>query len=129
MEGFAARDPATLSQWYRVMFRQTLRDRARIGEIELDLPESTAKNGPDVTMLIGTSMGQLDWWDRLASIQTPTLVLHGRYDVMPYAMSQSLAAAFPAGRVVVLESGHFPYVEARDALLSAVSSFFVDLSR
>jgi proline iminopeptidase len=129
MEGFTARDPATLSQVYRVMFRQTLRDRARVEELELDLAESTAKNGPDVARLIGTSIGELDWWDRLATIQTPTLVLHGRYDAIPYAMSQTLAAAFPNGRVVVLESGHFPYVEARDALLSAVSSFFVDLSR
>jgi proline iminopeptidase len=129
MEGFTARDPATLSQWYRVMFRQTLRDRARIEELELDLAESTAKNGPDVAQLIGTSIGEVDWWDRLSTIGVPTLVLHGRYDLMPYAMSQALATAFPAGRVVVLESGHFPYVEARDALLSAVSSFFVDLNR
>jgi pimeloyl-ACP methyl ester carboxylesterase len=111
------------------MFRQTLRDRARVEELELDLAESTAKNGPDVAELIGGSIGELDWWDRLATIQTPTLVLHGRYDALPYAMSQALAAAFPNGRVVVLESGHFPYLEARDALLSAVSSFFVDLSR
>jgi proline iminopeptidase len=129
LEGFEARDPATLSQWYRVMFRQTLRDRERIDELQLDLSESTAKNGPDVAQLIGTSIGTLDWWERIPTIQVPTLVLHGRYDVLPVAMSQELAAAFPAGRVVVLESGHFPYVEARDALLSAVSSFFVDLSR
>jgi proline iminopeptidase len=129
LEGFEARDPATLSQWYRVMFRQTLRDRARIDELQLDLAQSTAKNGPDVAQLIGTSIGELDWWDRLPTIQVPTLVLHGQYDVLPLAMSQALAGAFPAGRVVVLESGHFPYVEARDALLSAVSSFFVDLSR
>jgi proline iminopeptidase len=129
LEGFGARDPATLSQWYRVMFRQTLRDRERIAELQLDLAESTAKNGPDVAQLIGTSIGELDWWDRLATLQVPTLVLHGRYDVLPYAMSQALADALPMGRVVLLESGHFPYVEARDALLSAVSSFFVDLSR
>jgi proline iminopeptidase len=129
LEGFEARDPGTLSLWYRVMFRQTLRDRARIDELELDLAESTAKNGPDVARLIGTSIGELDWWDRLPTIQVPTLVLHGRHDVLPLAMSQALAEAFPVGRVVVLESGHFPYVEARDALLSAVSSFFVDLSR
>lgn len=129
LEGFEARDPATLSQWYRVMFRQTLRDRARIEELDLDLAEPTAKNGPEVARLLGESMGEVDWWDRLASIQAPTLVLHGRYDVMPATMSQALAAAFPMGRVVVLDSGHFPYLEARDALLSAVSSFFVDLSR
>jgi proline iminopeptidase len=129
LEGFEARDPATLSQWYRVLFRQTLRDRARIDELDLDLAESTAKNGPEVARLLGESMGEVDWWDRLPTIQVPVLVLHGRYDVLPVAMSQALAAAFPVGRLVVLDSGHFSYLEARDALLSAVSSFFVDLSR
>ena len=29
----------------------------------------------------------------------------------------------------VLESGHFPYVEDSDGLLSAIAAFFVDLSR
>jgi proline iminopeptidase len=128
-EGFAARDPATVSQVYRVLYRQTLRDRTRIDEIELDLAESTAENGPEVARLLGASVGVVDWWDRLPAIEVPTLVLHGRYDVLPIAMSQALAASLGQGRIVVLESGHFPYVEARDALLSAVSSFFVDLSR
>ncbi|MBM4184551.1 MAG: alpha/beta fold hydrolase [Gemmatimonadetes bacterium] len=128
-EGFAAGDPATVSQVYRVMYRQTLRDRTRIDQLDLDLAESTAKNGPEVMRLLGASMGEVDWWDRLPTIRTPTLVLHGRYDLVPSSMSQALASGLGQGRVVVLESGHFPYVEARDALLSAIASFFVDLSR
>ncbi|MEQ1858274.1 MAG: alpha/beta hydrolase, partial [Longimicrobiales bacterium] len=128
-EGFAARDPNIVSQVYRISFRQTLRDRTRIDEIELDLAESTAKNGFDVARLLGASMGEVDWWDRLPTIQVPALVLHGRYDISPSAMSQALGASLGQGRVVVLETGHFPYVEGRDALVSAISTFFVDLSR
>ena len=128
-EGFGARDPATVSQVYRVMFRQALRDRARIDELDLDLAEPTAKNGADVGRLLGESMGEVDWWDRLPQIRVPTLVLHGRYDLIPMQMSQALAASLGQGRVVLLESGHFAYLEARDGLLSAISSFFVDLSR
>jgi pimeloyl-ACP methyl ester carboxylesterase len=79
--------------------------------------------------LLGESMGEVDWWARLPTIQVPTLVLHGRYDLVPLTMSQALATGLDQGRIVVLESGHFPYVEARDALVSAISSFFVDLSR
>jgi proline iminopeptidase len=128
-EAFAARDPATLSQVYRVLFRQTLRDRARISELDLDLSETTAKIGQDVGRLLGESMGEVDWWDRLAEITVPTLVLHGRYDLAPEAMSQALAQAVPLGRLVVLNSGHFPYLEDPDGLLSAISAFEVDLSR
>ncbi|MSR21643.1 MAG: alpha/beta fold hydrolase [Gemmatimonadetes bacterium] len=128
-EGFGARDPATVSQVYRVMFRQALRDRSRIDELELDLAEPTAKNGPEVARLLGESMGEVDGWERLGQIQVPTLVLHGRYDLIPMQMSQALAASLGQGRVVLLESGHFAYLEARDGMLSAISSFFVDLSR
>ena len=128
-EGFAARDPGTVSQVYRVLFRQSLRDRERIAELDLDLAEATAKNGQDVGRLLGESMGVVDWWDRLSEIPSPTLVLHGRYDLAPAAMSRALAQALPLGRLVVLDSGHFPYLEDPDGLLSAISAFYVDLSR
>jgi proline iminopeptidase len=123
-EGFEARDPATLSQVYRVSFRQLLRDRARVSDLELDLAPATAKNGQDVARLLGSSMGAVDWWDRLERIHAPTLVLHGRYDAPPLEMSQSLAEAFPVGTLEVLNTGHFPYVEDPQALLAAVSGFF-----
>jgi len=128
-EGFAAHDPATVSEVYRVMFRQTLKDRARISELDLDLAESTAKNGSEVARLLVGSMGEIDWWDRLSGILVPTLVLHGRYDLIPVEMSRALAQALPFGRIAVLDSGHFPFLEDRDGMLSAISSFFVDLSR
>jgi proline iminopeptidase len=128
-EAWTARDPATVSQVFRVLFRQALRDRTRIDELDLDLAESTAQNGDDVARLLGESMGDIEWWGRLPSIRVPTLVLHGRYDLLPLAMSEELASTLPRGRLVVLESGHFPYVEDRDGLVSAVASFLVDLSR
>lgn len=126
-EAFTARDPATLSQLYRVSFRSLLRDRQLIGELDLDLATATARNGQDVAALLGGSMGTVDWWETLPTIETPTLVLHGRYDAPPVEMSQALAEAFPRGTLEVLSTGHFPYLEDREALLSAVSGFFATL--
>ena len=59
-EGFAARDAATLSQVFRVVFRQSLRDRERISELELNLMPATAKNGQDVAGLLGGGMQPID---------------------------------------------------------------------
>lgn len=128
-EAFAARDPATVSQVFRVLFRQSLRDPTRIDELELDLAEATAENGDDVGRLLGESMGEVEWWDRLPSIQVPTLVLHGRHDLLPIVMAQDLARSLAVGRLVVLDSGHFPYVEDPDGMVEAISSFLVDLNR
>ena len=126
-EAFTARDPATLSQVYRVAFRQLLKERERITELELDLQSATARNGQDVATLLGGSLGEVEWWDRLQDVQAPTLVLHGRYDAPPIDMSRELAETFPIGTFEVLDAGHFPYLEDREGLLSAVSGFFAGL--
>lgn len=128
-EGFAARDPATLSQVYRVAFRSVLRERDAVDRLDLDLSTATAKNGQDVAALLVPSMGDLDWWDRLTDIQTPTLVLHGRYDAPPLDMARELAEALPIGTFEVLNAGHFVYLEDRTGMLSAVSGFFAGLPR
>jgi len=126
-EAFSARDAATLSQVYRVAFRQVLRDREQIDQLDLDLSTATARNGQDVGALLGASFGVVDWWDRLGAIEMPTLVLHGRYDAPPIDMSRELAEAFPLGTFEVLDSGHFPYVEDRSGLFSAVAAFLAGL--
>lgn len=128
-EGFAARDPATLSRFYRVGYRASMRDPDRVEELTLDLAAPTAKNGQDVARLLGESMGTVDWWDRLGEVSAPTLVLHGRYDLLPQEMSLALAEALPLGSFEVLDSGHFPYVEDRDGLQAAISGFFARLER
>jgi proline iminopeptidase len=126
-EAFTARDPSTLSQVYRVAFRQLLKERDRISELDLDLQNATARNGEDVAALLGGSLGEVNWWDRLPDVQTPVLVLHGRYDAPPIDMSRELAETFPVGTFEVLDAGHFPYLEDREGLLSAVSGFFAGL--
>lgn len=126
-EGFQARDPATLSRFYRLAFRPVMKDPDRVDELDLDLAGTTARQGQDVARLLGTSLGAVEWWDRLSAIEAPTLVLQGRYDAPPTDMGRELAEAFPLGTFEVLDSGHFPYLEDREGLLSAVSSFFATL--
>lgn len=126
-EGFAARDPATLTRFYRLAYGRIVKDPAVLEEVDLDLATTTARQGQEVTRLLGTSLGTVEWWDRLGSIETPTLVLTGRFDGPPLDMGRALAEAFPLGTFEALDSGHFPYVEDREGLQSAVSSFFAGL--
>lgn len=128
-EGFAAQDPATLSAVYRVAFRGTFRDRDRVDELNFQLPATTAHNGQEVGRLLGLSLGDGEWWDRLPGIRTPTLILPGRYDIPPVAMAEAMAEEMPNATVSVLQSGHFPYIEDGDGLASAIAGFFVGLNR
>ena len=128
-EGFQARDLATVSQAYRVSFRGMFRDRRLVDELELNLSVRTAQNGQEVARLFGEDLDTIDWWDRLPEIEVPTLVVHGRYDIQPVAMSRALADALPSGTLAVLESGHFPYVEDQVGLASTLARFLAELPR
>lgn len=127
-EAFEARDPATLGRVFAVAFRAAMRDPARVDELDLDLMDTTARQGQDVAELLGRELGTLDGWARLAEIEAPTLVVHGRYDLPPLAMTTAMAEALPNGRLEVLESGHFPYVEDREGLQSVVWAFLAGLT-
>lgn len=128
--GFLTRDPAVMSRIYRAAFRGTMRVPRRVDDLKLDLSERTAHNGPDVAALLGGSMGaDFDWWGWLGEVTVPTLVIQGRYDVPPLEMGQELAAALGNGRLVTLESGHFPYIEDPQGLAEAVAAFLTDSTR
>tara|TARA_B100000446_G_C10401413_1_gene287611 strand:- start:242 stop:736 length:495 start_codon:yes stop_codon:yes gene_type:complete len=128
-EGFRARDPATVSQVYRASFRSMFRDRGLVDELELNLSVRTAQNGQEVARLLGEDLDAIDWWGRLPEIQVPTLIVHGRYDIPPVAMSRALADVLPLGLLAVLESGHFPYVEDQVGLVSTLARFLAELPR
>lgn len=128
-EGFQARDPATVSQAYRISFRGMFRDRGLVDELELNFSVRTAQNGQEVARLLEDDLETIDWWSKLSEIEVPTLVVHGRYDIPPVAMSRALADALPSGSLVVLESGHFPYVEDQVGLASTLVRFLAELPR
>lgn len=60
---------------------------------------------------------------RLASIDGPVLVIHGRQDPIPLASSEAASKVMGARLVVLDDCGHVPYVEQPRALFAAVDEF------
>jgi len=57
-----------------------------------------------------------DVWDRLASIDCPTLVAAGRYDgIAPLANSEAIASRIPGADLRVYEGGHLFFIQDRSA--------------
>lgn len=68
-----------------------------------------------------------DWRDRVRSIRAPTLVAHGDGDALSPTIADTLTAAIPGARKIILpHSGHFPFWEAPAELFSAVSEFLAE---
>jgi proline iminopeptidase len=80
-----------------------------------------------VQQQVWESLGDFDLLQRVEQVECPVLILHGRQDPIPLEASEALARALPDARLVVLEhSGHVPYVEAPDALFSAIERFLTE---
>lgn len=61
---------------------------------------------------------------RLREVRAPTLVLHGRHDLIPVAQAELLRSGIPDAELAVFErSGHLPHVEEPEAFLGVVRSW------
>lgn len=127
-DGFATRDPETVSRLYWAAFRPTFADRGRADGLRIAFTELTARRGSDVAAGVMGPLGSFDFWSEVASIEAPTLIVHGAADPSPLEVPTALREAIPGAELVVLEdSGHFPFLEEPQAFREAVGSFLARL--
>jgi proline iminopeptidase len=70
------------------------------------------------------SLEGMDLRPRLREITAETLVLHGRYDPIPLAASETLVLALPHARLAVFEdSGHALYAEETERFVRELDAF------
>jgi proline iminopeptidase len=70
------------------------------------------------------SMGDWDWRARLATLQAPTLVMHGDEDTIPITAAREWAGALPNARLKIFpRAGHYLHLEAPEAFFSAADRF------
>ena len=64
--------------------------------------------------------------DRISQIQIPTLLIHGRRDVItPLASSEALAQQIPTNKLVIIEdAGHVPTLTRPAQVVSAIEEYF-----
>ena len=76
-----------------------------------------------VNKQIWTSLGEWDLQPALREIQVPTLIIHGRDDMIPLDSSRAWAAAMPDARLLVIDSGHMTHIEQPAVFFPAVREF------
>jgi proline iminopeptidase len=127
---FRAGDLEAEAEYYRVHFRVAVRDPEVVDRIVARLrthftPERVLAARAIEERLYDDTW-RTDGYDlvpRLAELDIPTLVLHGQHDLIPVALANGIAEALPRGRLVVLECGHFAYLEEPEAFSAQVAAF------
>ena len=80
---------------------------------------------PDVDSRLSAELKSFDFYPRLNSVGTPTLVVAGRHDVLtPLTEQMAYVDGIHTSRAVVFnESAHFPFLEERPAFMKQVGNF------
>jgi proline iminopeptidase len=124
LPGRSTGDTAALNPTLRIYFRATFADRALSPQLRFGLDPRTARNMSQVATLVMGPLGQYDYWNDVATIEVPTLIVHGAQDVMPLAMPRDLGKSIPLGQVAMIENaGHFPYIEKPAETFAAINTF------
>jgi len=87
-------------------------------------PIDAVRRQPSVNKTIWESLGEWDLIPELESLNIPTLVIHGSYDMIPVDSSIAWVKAMPNARLLVIQdSGHMTHIERPDIFFPAVSRF------
>ena len=79
---------------------------------------------PAMAMALLDSVRHIDATHVLSSINTPTLVIHRRDEVIPIDMARDIAARIPGARLLELDgTAHLPWLGETDAVLDALEEF------
>jgi proline iminopeptidase len=93
-------------------------------------PDDALRNLWTVNTLTMESLGDYDWREDFHDLSFPVLVIAGTRDLDPEESYEEWAAAFPQGRLLLVENaGHFPHVEQPEAFFPAVAEFCNEASR
>jgi len=121
-------DPAAECRAMRaVTLPASFGDRAAAQRILLDdcdLPNEQIPNQTVWWKALFDSVGTYDVRTELRALKVPRLVIAGDKDFIPMAASREWVEGMPEARLLVLRGvGHFPHVEAREALIAALKTF------
>lgn len=101
-------------------------DPAKAETMDAIIEKNTARNADTIESLLATSLKrkQDDIDAGLKTITIPTLILHGDFDPIPVASSTYLQQHISQSQLVLIkQSGHFPFVEQPDQVLTAIRAF------
>lgn len=96
-------------------------------QVDYNYGESTMKNRQMVSSLIFQEYQNYDIHDELSNITSPTLVIHGDSDPLPWEFAERIHSAIPNSQFELLkDTGHFIFVEAEEEFLDIVTNFIND---
>jgi pimeloyl-ACP methyl ester carboxylesterase len=119
------------AEYLRIHFRPTIRDpqllERIVGRMRLHFDPDRVLVARAIDQRLSDETSNAPGYDllaALASIDTPTLVLHAEHDLIPVDLAANIAAVMPQATLRVLPGlGHFAYAERPDVIAEEIERF------
>lgn len=126
-DDFKKLDENEISDVYRKLFATYIFDQNKIKDLNLSFNVTSAQSGFKVMEEMSkTSWLQpgIDLFPQLKKLNVPTLILHGKQDVVPAWTAKEIHKAIPNSEITILdECGHFPYIEKPKQFFDSLEKF------
>lgn len=124
-EAFQEKTPEALADWYRIMYRPTFHDPNKVDQLTLAFEPGHYEKAQALNeMNMDPQYISYDLKPFLHLIKCPVLLIYGESDPMKDLSGPTLETYLLKSKKVVLpESGHFPFVEQPEAFMEAVEAF------
>jgi len=124
-EAFKNKDPKSYEKYFRILFKNRFANPSFISNLNLVINNYTAEFAEKVNMLMYKSIGvEFNLHDKLARINCPTLIMHGRHDGLPVEAAEKMHKFIQTSDLVIFEnSGHFPGIEETPLFIDTIKNF------
>ena len=123
---FEQRDPKVFLDAIKIGDRVNFDDVNNVDKLyeNVEFTTATANNLLLVNSIMEKNFFEFDILDQLSNITTPTLIIHGANDNIPFYSSQTTQEHLGNARLVVIsKSGHYPFVENQKDFNKEVKDF------
>lgn len=127
-DSFKKLSTKTIEATHRIIYSVYFSDPNKVNELNLGVTDlKAARSGFRVAEIINDHdlfKPGINLLPKLAKLHAPTLILHGRQDIVPDSSPKAIHDAIPGSQLIFFEnSGHFPYIERPEAYDKAIEAF------
>ncbi len=129
---FEQSSSANITKMYKVLFSVYFYNPKDESELSLNMTEKSEKSGFKVLEVMNETSWmkpEINLYPQLEKLNVPTLIVHGKEDIIPLWTAEKIKAAIPGAQMITLEEcGHFSYIEKPDQVFSRIDLFLNDVS-
>lgn len=125
LDGFKNFDPETHIKYYLSLFKtyfynKTFHKKLNFNYFTKEMLKKNAISDP----MFDKYINKFDIHDKLKKINCPTLIIHGKYDPIPYQAIERIHQCITGSELILFEKcGHFAHIEKENEYFSAIEKF------